>query len=88
MSVRRAVSAAVAGVAAGLVTRSLVRDRREADGDGRHPEGWKAVTILGDRAEFTTDLPQPLREISGALDMHVGPWSASSCTSSPGRRGS
>ncbi|MEV7608959.1 hypothetical protein AB0N61_05695 [Microbacterium sp. NPDC089320] len=73
MGVKTAVSVAAAGVAAGLVARSLVRERREADGDGRHPEGWKAVTILGDPAAFSADLPASLGTISGALEMRVGP---------------
>ncbi len=73
MGVKTAVSVAAAGVAAGLVARSLVRERREADGDGRHPHGWKAVTILGDRADFLSEIPEPLQTITGALDMRVDP---------------
>lgn len=74
MGVKTAVSVAAAGVAAGLVARSLVRERRESDGDGRHPEGWKAVTILGDSASFAEGgYPPPLRRIAAALEVRLDP---------------
>lgn len=72
MGVKTAVTVAAAGVAAGLVARSLVRERRESDGDGRHPQGWKAVTILGDSASFEEGgYPEPLQRIASALEVRL-----------------
>lgn len=74
MGVKTAVAAGAVGVAAGLVARSLVRERRDSDGDGRHPEGWKAVTVLGDPAVFTQDgYPEPLQRIAGVLEIRLDP---------------
>ena len=74
MGVKTAIAVGAVGVAAGLVARTLVRERRDTDGDGRHPEGWKAVTILGDAAAFTRDgYPDPLRRIADALEIVVTP---------------
>lgn len=72
---KTAVSVAAASVAAvGLVARSLVRERTKDDGDGRHPDGWKAVTILGDATSFTEDgYPQPLQRIESALEIRLAP---------------
>lgn len=72
MGVKTAVAVGAIGVTAGLVARSLVRKTSESDGDGRHPEGWKAVTILGDPAEFDRDgYPEPLRRLSDALEVRI-----------------
>jgi hypothetical protein len=80
MGVKTVVAVGAAGVAAGLVARSLVREKRESDGDGRHPEGWKAVTILGDSAAFAASgYPEPLRRIAGVLELRIDP--------APGDRG-
>ncbi|MDQ1085278.1 MULTISPECIES: hypothetical protein [Microbacterium] len=69
-----AVGIGVAGVAAGLVARTLVKKERESDGDGAHPEGWKAVTILGDAAEFSRGgYPEPLQRLAGGLEIRVEP---------------
>ncbi|WP_144872467.1 hypothetical protein [Microbacterium sp. 1.5R] len=74
MGVKTAVSVAAAGVAAGLVARKLVRERKESDGDGRHPEGWKAVTVMGDADALRRgDYPEPLRRIAHVLDVRVDP---------------
>ncbi|MFD3444418.1 hypothetical protein ACFDTO_07450 [Microbacteriaceae bacterium 4G12] len=75
MDVKAAVVVGAAGVAAaGLVARTLVREKREADGDGRHPGGWKAVTVLGDPAEFAANgYPEPLRRIEPALELRLDP---------------
>jgi hypothetical protein len=72
MGVKTAVAVGAAGVAVGLVTRSLVREKRDTDGDGRHPEGWKAVTILGDAAAFARDgYPDPLQRIAEVLEIRL-----------------
>ena len=73
MGVKTAVAVGAVGVAAvGLVARSLVREKQETDGDGRHPDGWKAVTILGDPADFARNgYPEPLRRVADALDIRV-----------------
>lgn len=73
MGVKTAVAVGAVGVAAaGLVARSLVKSKKETDGDGRHPEGWKAVTILGDAAEFTrSGYPEPLGRMADVLDIRV-----------------
>src|SRR3954447_3395490 len=72
MGVKTAVAVGAAGVAAGLVARSLVRERHDTDGDGRHPEGWKAVTIVGDAAAFGQNgYPEPLQRIAEALEIRI-----------------
>jgi len=72
MGVKTAVAVGAVGAAAGLVARSLVRDKRDTDGDGRHPEGWKAVTIVGDAAAFTQNgYPEPLQRIADMLEIRV-----------------
>lgn len=69
-----AVGIGVASVAAGLVARSLVRKERESDGDGEHPEGWKAVTVLGDADDFSSGgYPEPLRRVADSLEIRVQP---------------
>lgn len=72
MGVRAAVAVGATGVAAGLVARSLVRQRHEGDADGRHPDGWKAVTVLGDSEAFTAGgYPEPLRRIADAVEVRI-----------------
>lgn len=72
MGVKTAIAVGAIGAAAGLVARSLVREKQEFDGDGRHPEGWKAVTILGDPARFEGDArPEPLRRIADGIELKV-----------------
>ncbi|MFB4351422.1 hypothetical protein [Microbacterium sp. CR_7] len=74
MGVKTAVSVAVAGVAAGLVARELVREKRGTAGDGRHPEGWKAVTVLGDAESFGSGgYPEPLQRLRDALEIRTDP---------------
>ncbi|WP_378143889.1 hypothetical protein ACFJGV_10625 [Cnuibacter sp. UC19_7] len=74
MGVKTAVAVGAAGVAAGLVARSLVKKKSEHDGDGRHPEGWKSVTVLGDPAAFEQDgYPPPLQRFVEALEVRVQP---------------
>jgi hypothetical protein len=74
MGVKTAVAAGAAGVAAGLVVRSVVRKHSDSDGDGRHPEGWKAVTILGSREAFVQGgYPEPLERIADALEIRLEP---------------
>ena len=77
MGVKQAVVAGTVGavgVAAGLVARTVVRERRESAGDGRHPEGWKAVTILGDPELFDDGgYPAPLERLRGALEIRMEP---------------
>ena len=70
-----AVGLGVAGVAAGLVARSLVKKERDSDGDGAHPEGWKAVTVLGDADEFRSGggYPEPLQRLAGSLEIRIDP---------------
>lgn len=72
MGVKAAVAVGAAGVAAGLVARSLVRDKRDGAGEGAHPEGWKSVTILGDPEVFAADgYPAPLRELAPVLELRI-----------------
>ncbi|MET0590828.1 MAG: hypothetical protein ABWZ77_06595 [Naasia sp.] len=67
-------AAGVAAVAVGLVARTVVRGRQETDGDGRHPDGWKAVTIFGDAAEFDVDgYPAPLQRIVDGIEIRIDP---------------
>lgn len=75
MGAKTAVAAGAAGVVAvGLVARTLVRKQSESDGDSRHPEGWKAVTVLGDPAAFEQGgYPEPLQRIAGGLEVRVQP---------------
>lgn len=69
-----AVGLGVASVAAGLVARSLVKKERESDVDGAHPEGWKAVTVLGDADDFARDgYPEPLQRLAGSLEIRIDP---------------
>ncbi|MFE7843647.1 hypothetical protein ACFUTX_00475 [Microbacterium sp. NPDC057407] len=80
MGVKTAVAAGAVGVAAGLVARSLVRAKTDSEGDGRHPEGWKAVTILGDAGAFGQGgFPEPLRRLTEVIEVRVSP--------APGDRG-
>ena len=72
MGVKTAVAVGAVGVAAGLVARSVVRQRRDSEGDGRHPEGWKAVTVVGDAAQFTQDgYPAPLQRLAEVLEIRM-----------------
>jgi hypothetical protein len=74
MGVKKAVAVGAAGVAAGLIATSLARQRNANDGDGRHPQGWKSVTILGDSATFAASgYPEPLRRIVDVLELRVDP---------------
>jgi hypothetical protein len=74
MGVKTAVTVGAVGVAVGLVTRSLVRQKHETDGDARHPEGWKAVTILGDAKGFAEGgYPEPLKRIEDVLEIRLNP---------------
>ena len=74
MGVKAAVAAGAVGIAAGLVARTLVRERRDSEGDGRHPEGWKAVTVLGDADAFTDGgYPAPLERLRDALEVRIDP---------------
>ncbi|CAH0140227.1 hypothetical protein [Microbacterium foliorum] len=74
MGVKTAVAVGAASVAVGLVTRVLVRDKHDTDGDGRHPEGWKAVTILGDAAAFSENgYPEPLQRLADVLEIRLDP---------------
>ncbi|KTR07228.1 hypothetical protein [Curtobacterium luteum] len=70
-----AVGIGVAGVAAGLVARSLVKERRYSDGDAPHPQGWKAVTVLGDADDFRSGgrYPEPLERVAGSLEIRLEP---------------
>jgi hypothetical protein len=80
MGAKTTVVVGAAGVAAGLVARSLIRKKRASDGDGRHPQGWKSVTILGDSAAFEAGgYPEPLGRIAEVLELRVNP--------APGERG-
>ncbi|WP_157425957.1 hypothetical protein [Agromyces salentinus] len=66
------VAVGAVGVAAGLVARTLVREKRDTDGDGRHPDGWKAVTIFGDSAAFTENgYPAPLQRLAEMLEIRI-----------------
>lgn len=72
MGVKTAVAVGAASVTVGLVTRALVRDKHDTDGDGRHPEGWKAVTILGDAAAFSENgYPEPLQRLADVLEIRL-----------------
>jgi hypothetical protein len=72
MGVKTAVAAGAASVVAGLVVRSLVRQKHESDGDGRHPEGWKAVTILGDSESFGSGgYPEPLQRMVEVIEIRL-----------------
>ena len=72
MGAKTAVSVGAAAVAAGLVTQALVRKRAESGVGGRHPDGWKAVTILGDSADFAQGgYPAPLQRVAGALEIRM-----------------
>lgn len=72
MGVKAAVAVGATGVAAGLVARSLVRQQHDGDADGRHPDGWKAVTVLGDPDAFAAGgYPEPLRRIAEALELRI-----------------
>jgi hypothetical protein len=74
MGAKTAVAVGAVGVAAGLVARSLVRQRRDSEGDGRHPEGWKAVTVVGDAAGFTAGgYPAPLQRLADVLEIRLDP---------------
>jgi hypothetical protein len=76
MGVKTAVAVGAAGVAVGLVARTLVRTRADTDGDGRHPEGWKAVTVLGDPADFERaegGFPAPLGRLADVLEIRLDP---------------
>lgn len=70
-----AVGIGVAGVAAGLVARSLVKGHRDSDGDAPHPQGWKAVTVLGDADDFRSGgrYPEPLQRVAEALEIRLEP---------------
>ncbi|WP_420369307.1 hypothetical protein [Curtobacterium sp. L1-20] len=69
-----AVGLGVAGLAAGLVARSLVKKDRASDGDASHPEGWKAVTVLGDAEEFRDGgYPEPLQRLAESLEVRIDP---------------
>lgn len=69
-----AVGLGVAGLAAGLVARSLVRKGRASHGDAPHPEGWKAVTVLGDAEAFRSGgYPEPLRRLADSLEVRIEP---------------
>ncbi|GLK17287.1 hypothetical protein [Herbiconiux flava] len=75
MGTKTAVAAGAAGVVAiGLVARTLVRKQPESDGDSRHPEGWKAVTVLGDPSAFEQGAyPEPLQRLAEGLEVRVQP---------------
>lgn len=69
-----AVGIGVAGVAAGLVARALVKKERESDGDAAHPQGWKAVTVFGDVDDFSRGgYPEPLGRIAESLEIRIEP---------------
>jgi hypothetical protein len=71
---RAAAAVGVAGIAVGLVARSFVTKPRGSDGDAAHPEGWKAVTVLGDADAFERDgYPEPLGRLAAALEIRVEP---------------
>lgn len=74
MGVKTAVAVGAAGIAVGLVARTLVKKTSESDGDGRHPEGWKAVTVLGDAAAFEQGgYPEPLQRIAEVIELRLQP---------------
>ena len=69
-----AVGVGIAGVAVGLVARSLMKKERESDGDGAHPEGWKAVTVLGEARDFESGgYPEPLARLAESLEIRIDP---------------
>jgi hypothetical protein len=69
-----AIGVGVAGVAAGLVARSLVKKERDPDGDGAHPDGWRAVTVLGEPRDFESGgYPEPLQRLAGSLEIRIDP---------------
>ncbi|TCL83597.1 hypothetical protein EDF43_10326 [Rathayibacter sp. PhB179] len=69
-----AVGVGVVSVAAGLVARTLVKKERESDGDGAHPQGWKAVTVLGDAEDFAVGgYPEPLARLAELLEIRIDP---------------
>jgi hypothetical protein len=69
-----AVGLGAAGAAVGLVARSLVKKDRESDGDGAHPQGWKAVTVLGDAEDFARGgYPEPLQRLAESLEVRIDP---------------
>ncbi|MCJ1705557.1 hypothetical protein [Rathayibacter sp. VKM Ac-2926] len=74
MAGKVAAAVGIVGVAAGLVARSLVKKERESDGDGAHPQGWKAVTVLGDAEDFAVGgYPEPLERLAESLDIRIDP---------------
>jgi hypothetical protein len=71
---KAAAAIGVAGLAAGLVARSLVKKERGSDGDGAHPDGWKAVTVLGEARDFEDGgYPEPLERLAGSLEIRIDP---------------
>ncbi|MBM3716815.1 MAG: hypothetical protein FJW64_13985 [Actinobacteria bacterium] len=76
MGVKTAVTAGAVGAAAGLAATALIRKKSGSDsvGDGRHPEGWKAVTVLGDADDFTSGgYPAPLQRLADELEIRIAP---------------
>ncbi|ROP50127.1 MULTISPECIES: hypothetical protein [unclassified Rathayibacter] len=74
MAGKVAAAVGIVGVAAGLVARSLVKKERESDGDGAHPQGWKAVTVLGDAEDFAVGgYPEPLERLAESLEIRIDP---------------
>ncbi|NQX13758.1 hypothetical protein HQQ80_19185 [Microbacteriaceae bacterium VKM Ac-2855] len=74
MAGKVAAAVGIAGVAVGLVARSLVKRERESDGDGAHPEGWKAVTVLGESRDFEGGgYPEPLARLTESLEIRIDP---------------
>jgi hypothetical protein len=58
----------------GLVARSLVKKERGSDGDGAHPQGWKAVTVLGEARDFESGgYPEPLARLAESLEIRIDP---------------
>jgi hypothetical protein len=57
-----------------MVARTLVKKDRESDGDGAHPQGWKAVTVLGDAEDFAVGgYPEPLASLAESLEIRIDP---------------
>ncbi|WP_132436117.1 MULTISPECIES: hypothetical protein [unclassified Rathayibacter] len=57
-----------------MVARTLVKKERESDGDGAHPQGWKAVTVLGDAEDFAVGgYPEPLARLAELLEIRIDP---------------
>ena len=72
MGVKTTVAVGAVGVAAGLVARSVVRAKRESEGDGRHPDGWKSVTILGDSSAISESAyPEPLQRLADMIEVRL-----------------